>query len=120
MRSKENKNKEEYCDIVLTDIQGHVQKPRKPVSWNRAISKCLKNKKPGRFYTENTVKNKVTFNSINDFTKTLKELEKKTGKKVRIFVPKNGLPIIPGKDTLEKLKANKKKKRKPLTRTWKA
>ncbi len=124
-KSEQNK----YLNILLTDIQLHTIKPRKPTPWYRAILKSFKNKKPGRFYAENfSVQNDETLQMTlinlakHDplFQKQM-EIAEKSGKKIRIIVPPN-LPIYSGKDLIEKLKTEreKRKKRGPLTRVWRS
>ena len=113
---KELKNNYHY--ITLTDIQVHVQKPRKPLPWYRAIIKALKNKKPGRFYsTEMTTKKDgsttVSFSLPPKIQREMEETEK-AGKIVKLLVPKDGLPIHAGPDTIEKIEAEKRKHRKTL------
>ncbi len=118
------KEQNKYYNVLLTDLQLHTTKPQNPTPWYKAIFRSFRNKKPGRFYVEK-------FSSQNDgslettlinlakhdpeFQKQM-EIAKKSGKKIRIIVPPN-LPIYPGKDLIEKLKAERKKHR-PLTRVW--
>ena len=116
-KSEQNK----YQNILLTDAQFHTVKPTKPTSWLMAILKSLKSKKPGRFYTKNISVNKdgtfeLTFSLPPKIQKKIEEA-KKSGKKIRLSVLKDGLLIFPGPDAIEKSKAEKKKRR-PLTRVW--
>ncbi len=123
---QDEKKQTKYHNILLTDFQLHSTKPRKPIPWYRAIFKSFRNKKPGRFYVEN-------FSSQNDGTLQMTlinlakhnpsfqkqmEIAEKSGKKIRIIIPDN-LPIFLGKNTIEKIKADRKKRR-PLTRVWRS
>ena len=106
--NKDYKNKS--CNILLTDIQIHATKPRKPTSQYRAILKSLKNKKPGRFYTKNFDGKKAIFDLPPKIKREMEKAEK-SGKKIRLFMPKEGLPIFVGKDLKEKLEAKNRKKK---------
>lgn len=119
----EKEKQTEYHDVFLTDIQMHVVEPRKPTPWYRAILKSVRNKKPGRFFTKNITRNKdgtftVTFSTPPELKRQIEGAEK-SGKKIRLFIPKDGLLIYPSKDVIEKLKAERKKHR-PLTRIWRS
>ena len=116
-KSEQNK----YQNILLTDVQFHTVKPTRPTPWLTVILKSLKSKKPGRFYTKNISFNKdgtfeLTFSLPPETQKKIEEA-KKSGKKIRLLVSKDGLFMFPGPDAIEKLKAEKKKRR-PLTRVW--
>ncbi|MFZ2975897.1 MAG: hypothetical protein WA055_04720 [Candidatus Moraniibacteriota bacterium] len=110
--SKESNSIEnnKFIDIQLTDIQLHVIKPRKPISLGRAIDKSLKSKKGGRAQSRdisNSKNNEFTF-SIS-LGKELLEKAKQEGKQIRFILPESGISIIPGKDMIEYIKAQKKK-----------
>jgi len=121
----EKEHKDEYYDVFLTDFQMHVTKPRKPLPWYRAILKSFRNKKPGRFYTKNAkidINEDGTFETAIPLLPTIQEeikKAKKSGKKVRFIIPKEGVPIFAGKDLVEKMKSDRKKRR-PLTRVWRS
>lgn len=106
-------NKKQFIDVYLTDVQMHVTKPRKPISLGRALAKSLKSKKGGRVQSRN-----INISKNNEFTfsvplgKELTELiekAKQEGKQVRLITPKSGLPIFLGQDTVENIKARKRK-----------
>lgn len=102
----------ECLDIGLTDIQFHSQKVRKTRSIGRQVVKMIRAEKTsGRAYS-----NKVTLNSKGGVLlselemERLHELARQKGKKyVRISVPKGGLPVFFGRDTLEKLNSLRKR-----------
>jgi len=113
-----DEKKTEYQNIVFTDIQFHTVKPTNPAPWYRIIMKSLRSDKPGRIYSKDfAIKNfqeedgKITMNFTIPMPEKLKEkIEEieKTGKRVRFFLPKNGLPMYLGKDMIEKINAEKR------------
>lgn len=109
----ENGNDQKIIDIVITDIQLHVVKPRKPASADRAIGKSIKNKKAGRFYKRDisvTKNGKIELPIIESSEMIkIREKYKKEGKTVRFFIPKEGLNVYAGKDTLEHMEAKERK-----------
>lgn len=115
--------KDEYHDVFLTDFQMHVSEPRKPLPWYRAIFKSFRNKKPGRFYVKDAkidISEDGTFETSIPLPPATQEEIKKAriaGKKIRFIVPEEGVPIFAGKDVIEKIKSDRKKRR-PLTRFW--
>jgi len=121
MENQEKKS--EYYDVFLTDFQMHVTEPRKPLPWYRAILKSFRNKKPGRFYTKNAkinINKDGTFETTIPLSPTIQEEIKKaknSGKKIRFVIPEEGIPIFAGKDLVEKIKTDRKRRR-PLTRFW--
>jgi hypothetical protein len=96
-----------YYDIVLTDIQPHVIKPTNPKPFPRVLEKCLKNNKPGRVRAKDL---SINENGIIKIDFDLPESCK--GKKVRIFIPKNGVDIYPSTDSFEKAESLKRKLKK--------
>jgi len=121
----EKEHKDEYYDVFLTDFQMHVSEPRKPLPWYRAILKSFRNKKPGRFYTKNTktdINEDETFETSIPLPPATQEEIKKakmSGKKIRFIIPEEGVPIFAGKDLIEKVKSDRKRRR-PLTRFWRS
>ncbi|MBP7060696.1 MAG: hypothetical protein KBA91_01810 [Candidatus Moranbacteria bacterium] len=107
---------QKIVDIVLTDIQLHIVKPRKPISPARAIEKSLRNGKSGRFYSKSvtpTPNEPGVFRFSVPLSKdmlNLKEKLEKEGKEVRFVLPPGGLNIYAGKDTIEFIEAQKKKR----------
>lgn len=104
----------EYYDIILTDIQFHVVKPNKPLSFLRQIMKSFrKGGAPGRVYHTGIKTNEDGTLRINiPLSKDLKEemeFARRIGKTPRFFVPKNGIPMYLGKDAIERLDADKEK-----------
>jgi len=106
---------QKVVNIILTDIQFHMCEPRKPLSPVRSMEKSLHNNKPGRWYSKN-----IPAPNKQDATLTLPILEtselgkfiaklQAEGTKFRLFVPKRGLPVYAGKDTVEFIEARKKR-----------
>lgn len=104
-----------YYDIVLSDIQLHVQKPRKPESFLRKVMKSIRSGKPGRAYSkisdfkvnaDDTFELPIAF-SPEEQAKF--DQAKAEGKQIRIFRPKGGLNIYAGKDVVEYMKAHPEK-----------
>lgn len=102
-----------FIDVILTDIQLHVTKPVNPNPPSRAISKAIRNDKPGRYFM-----NGLTLEKDGSFSLPLIpniEIAKlmgramAEGKQFRLFIPKGGLMVYPGKDTMEYIEAHKKK-----------
>lgn len=102
----------EYYDIILTDIRFHIAKKRKPLHWYRAMMKSIHNKRLGRFYVNKAKPNQDgTFGfelSLPEEIQTQISNAQLAGKKIRILMPKDGIPIYPGGDTLEYIKAHGK------------
>jgi hypothetical protein len=99
----------EFYDIILTDIQLHVQKTCNTRSLYRAAVKSIRNKKPGRAYTS-AIKMmpdgrfQIRFDSP-DMQKQIAAAER-AGKTIRFLIPRGGLPVFVGKDTIEFIKAH--------------
>ena len=97
-----------YKIIQITDIALHTS-PKKPTpSVGKKVQKAFENNKPDRIYS-NLEKPEVTGNgSITldllkmdpDFVKMVQN-EEAQGYKVLISLPKSGVPIFAGKDTVE-------------------
>ena len=103
---------DQFIDIILTDLQMHVTKPRKPVSLGRSIKKTLTSKKDGRAYSRDmsvSKNGKFTFSIPlgKEFYK-LKEKAEREGKQLRLLIPGFGLYVFTGKDMIEYIKAQKK------------
>lgn len=99
-------------DILLTNIQLHSQKARKPNSLGRQYVKTVRAKKTnGRAYSNDLMLSaKGGSLSIGLGMEQLYELARQKGKKyVRIFAQKDGLQIYLGKDTIEKIESLKRK-----------
>jgi hypothetical protein len=103
-------------EVYVTDSQLHTVEPRKPSPWYRAIMKTLNSskKEPGRFYTKDFKALpdgtfKMIFDMPPEMKKKLEEAEK-NGQEIRFILPPGGAPVFLGKDALEKLEADKRKK----------
>ncbi|MCL4354842.1 MAG: hypothetical protein M1607_03365 [Patescibacteria group bacterium] len=99
-------------DIILTDIQLHTQKMRKPHSLGRQYAKVVQSGKDGGRAYSNDIKinNRTGVLSVPLGMEHLYDLARKKGKKyIRFLAPKDGPVILPGKDTVEKLQSIKKR-----------
>ncbi len=102
----------EYQDIVLTDLQFHTLKPRKPGTLLRSVKKFLRTGKPERAYgvkfevkPDNTWRLEMKLSPEDQAW--IEKLERE-GKKIRIVLPPNLLMGF-GKDLQERLEADKRK-----------
>ena len=106
------KDNQKFVDILLTDINLHTIKPRKPVSLGRKISKSITSGKSGRAFSPEI---KIKKNGTVEFAMTLSDeaflKAKKQGKQLRIMTPKEGIPIFASEDFIERLKAKVKKQK---------
>lgn len=100
--------------IVITDVTFHSTKALNPTPFSRGVQKTISNGKPGRAYYNNSIK-KLDDGGIEialpilDGLQEVVENAKAKGKRVRFFLPKNGIPMFLGKDGQEKAKALKRK-----------
>ena len=102
----------EYQDILITDFQLHVVKPRKPTPWYRVVLKAIRSKKKQRAYTTDLRKDAqgnplIVYSLPPEIQKQMAEAER-TGKKIRFILPKGGAPVYMGKDLIEYLKARQR------------
>lgn len=103
-------------NILLTDIQLHVIKHRKPVSPARAIEKSLRNGRPGRFYCKGIAPAPAETSAfefsipLTEDMQKLKEKYEREGKTVHFLMPKEGIKLFLGKDSIDFIKAQKKKR----------
>lgn len=102
-----------YKIIHLTDFKLHSTHKNPTPSTGKKISKSFQNKMPGRIYTSLpkslAVKNDNSFilealKLDSDFVKMVQEEEAK-GYKVLISIPKEGVPVYLGEDTIEFIKS---------------
>lgn len=98
-------------DVIITDYRLHTTKARNPKPLGRQITKSFENNKPGRAYSKNLkLDKKSVVMSIDLGIKELQELARKKGKTyIRFLYPKNGVPVLLGTDTEERIEALKKK-----------
>lgn len=112
------KNKQKFIDILVTDINLHTIKPRKPVSLGRKISKSITSGKSERAFSSEI---KIVKDGTVEFAIPLGDevflKAKKQGKQLRIMMPKEGIPIFPGDDVIERLKAKVKKQKSSKKKT---
>lgn len=111
---------DKYYDIILTDLQLHAVKPTNPPSLWRQVLRSLRNGlKPGRAYGKVVKTDNGEFRFEIPMTKDLQEqmdVAKRLGKEVRFFMPKGGIPVYPGPDTIQRINADRKKMINRLTR----
>jgi hypothetical protein len=98
---------EKTVDIVFTDIQLHVVKPRKPIPLSRAIEKSVRSGRLGRAFTNNfsieeNGKFSISFPTPPELEKVTADA-KRRGKTVRYILPEGGIPVFAGKDMIENL-----------------
>lgn len=106
---------EKTVDIVFTDIQLHVVKPRKPIPLSRAIEKSVRSGRLGRAFTNNfsieeNGRFSISFPTPPELEKVTDDAEHR-GKTVRFMFPKEGLPVYAGKDMVEYLTSKKERRR---------
>lgn len=108
-----NVDPKDCLDIILTDIQLHSQKVRKPNSFGRQVAKVVHaKKKRGRAFSNNLkVDNKGGISSFDiGMQEYLFKLARQKGKKyVRILTPKEGLNVYLGQDAIERISALQKR-----------
>lgn len=96
-------------DIILTDVQLHIQRPRKPQTLLRKVLKYLRSGKPERAYSTElkTTSDDGTF----EFVIPLSEEDRRRLERgeIRLSMPKGGIPIFAGKDLIEYAKAHPEK-----------
>lgn len=102
------KDGQKYRIIQITDIALHTAKKTPTSSVGQKIQKAFVANKPDRIYApiqESAVENDGTFTlellrQDPDFVKLIQEEEAK-GYKVLLSIPKGGIPVVVGKDTIE-------------------
>lgn len=107
-----------YKVIQLTDLRLHTMPKRTTPSFGKEVRKAFQHNTPGRVY--NTLPKPMAPQNDNsfileilkldpDFVKMVQEEEAK-GYKVLISVPKGGVPVFFGDDTIEFLKSKNGKR----------
>lgn len=108
---------ETAINIIITDLQMHTTQSRRPDTFARHVQKVLAGGKPKRVYVsakdnvkvtdgeKTTVEFHVPLTGMEDVIKKAKE----SGKTVRIWMPRSGIPIFLGTDAKEKIEALKRK-----------
>jgi hypothetical protein len=102
----EKKDGVKYRIIQMTDIALHTSKKRPTTSFVGKLRSLLQFKKPVRIYR--LLQNQFNGNTFNidniknnpELVKIIQEEEKK-GYKVLISLPRTGIPIFPGEDTVD-------------------
>jgi len=100
---KTNRGDNNFCqDITITDIQLHSTKATNPKSLYRKIEKSIRNGKPGRAFS-----NQIKLNQNGTFNFSIPALKEKehSKNKIRLLVPKDGIPVFAGKDLIVKIKS---------------
>lgn len=99
---------QKYKIIQLTDIALHTTKKQATPSHGKKIAKSFDQMEPGRIYSpigENAIAPDGSFNleAIKfdpEFRRMVQEAEAE-GCKVLLGLPKGGMPVVPGSDTVE-------------------
>lgn len=102
------KNGTKYKIIQITDIALHTAKKTPTPSVGKKMQKAFATDKPDRIYApiqKSNVADNRTFTlellkQDPDFVKLVREEEAK-GYKVLVSLPRAGIPIVPGQDTVE-------------------
>lgn len=102
------KNGQKYKIIQITDLQIHTAPKTPTLSVGKKVQKAFETDKPDRIYSKidkTAVSDDHTFTiellkMDPDFVQMVQEEEVK-GYKVLIAFPNKGIPVIPGKDTVE-------------------
>lgn len=100
-------------DVFITDLQIHTTKPRKPKPWYFKVLESVRTKKPQRAYTKDFQVNKggrftTVFPPPPELKRVIDEAKVKN-KRINFIMPEGGAPVFLGKDTVEKIKAEKRK-----------
>jgi hypothetical protein len=105
----ERKDGWKYKIITVTDFALHTADKQPTVSFGKKIRQLLETKKPRRIYgliqeSPSTHEENTSILDMlqkdEEFMKMIQEEEKK-GYKILISIPKKGIPIVPGKDTID-------------------
>lgn len=103
------KDGQKYKIIYLTDLKLHTARKKPTLSLGKKIRESFQNKTPGRVYDhlpkplEMQKDNSFVLRALQfdpDFMKMVQEEEAK-GYKVLIGMPKEGVPVLLGEDTIE-------------------
>ncbi len=106
-----------YKVLQLTDIKLHTT-PKRPTSFVKKVRESFQNNTPGRIYNplpENlALQDDDSFDleqlrHNQDVMRMVREEEAK-GYKVVIAIPKKGIPVFPGEDTIEFLNSKNGKR----------
>jgi hypothetical protein len=97
-----------YRIIQVTDIALHTAKKTPTSSIGKKVQKAFETMEPDRIYapiekSALTGNGEITLELLRqdpDFVKLVQDEEAK-GYKVLISLPKGGIPVVPGKDTIE-------------------
>lgn len=108
---------QKYKVIELTDIALHTAPKRPTPSHGKKIAKSFDRMEPGRIYSpigENAIAPDGSFNleAIKfdpEFLRMVQEAEAE-GYKVLLGLPKGGMPVVPGADTVEFMKSKNGKR----------
>ena len=101
-------NAPSHTVIQLTDMALHTTEKRSTLSIWKKIKESIRTKRSGRFFgavMKNNLSTDInlTMEDISndpEFIKSVLE-ENRKGRKVYVSVPKNGIPVVLGRDTIE-------------------
>ncbi|OHA94580.1 MAG: hypothetical protein A3C62_01445 [Candidatus Zambryskibacteria bacterium RIFCSPHIGHO2_02_FULL_39_16] len=113
----EEKEGFKYVILQVTDIAWHTNKLRPTELIGEKVRTAIDTNTPGRIYTEIDRKNGLSTGLVDieslkknpDFIKFIQEQEKQ-GVKVLLHIPKDGVPMAPGKDTVKFMQSTKGKR----------
>lgn len=100
------KDGQKYKVIYLTDLKFHTASKKPTPSFGKKVRESFQNNTPGRVYNnlpkslETQNENSLILQLDSDFVKLVQE-EEANGYKVLIGKPKEGIPTLPGEDTIE-------------------
>lgn len=111
------KDGQKYKIIQLTDVALHTSTKRATPSHGKKIAKSFDRMEPGRVYSpidKNPIApdGSINLNAIKfdeEFIRMVQEAEAE-GYKVLLGVPKGGMPVVPGSDTVEFMKSKNGKR----------
>ena len=102
------KKGQKYIEIEITDVTLHTSKKTPTSSTGKKIQKAINSDKPGRVYypadhLKTSPDQTITMELLKmdpDFVKMVQNEESK-GYKVLIRLPKKGIPLLAGQDTVQ-------------------
>lgn len=113
----ERKEGFKYKILEITDVAIHTSHKRTTENMGEKIKVAIESNSPGRIYTSMDSQNRletglINFDALNknpDLIRFIQEQEKQ-GIKILLHFPKNGVPIVAGKDTVEFIESTKGKR----------
>jgi hypothetical protein len=100
----ENENTQ-YQEVLITHFVLHIGNKAHAKSITKQLDKSIKNGTPGLVHGLTTVPSQ----GDGQIRFILPEAKTSDGKKIKYILPPGGAKIVPGKDLLQKIKADQKK-----------